>query len=116
MTTIPVPIHHGSPAFRETEVGPFRITDVTFGPGTRIEPHYHDRPNVGVMLVGSFDLSFRSREFGCEPGTLFVEPAGEFPRPAARCWTGLPPRAIPTQCTSPGESRANAKCGTTSRS
>jgi AraC family transcriptional regulator len=50
---------------------------VEFGPASRIEPHHHDRPNIGVMLGGSFDLSFASRGFACEPGALFVEPAGE---------------------------------------
>ncbi len=77
MTSTPVPIHHGSPRFHELEVGAFRITDVEFGPESRIEPHHHDRPNIGVMLGGSFDLIFNNRGFDCEPGTLFVEPAGE---------------------------------------
>jgi AraC family transcriptional regulator len=77
MITTPVPIHHGSPRFHEAEVGPFRITDVEFGPQSRIEPHHHDRPNIGVMLGGSFNLAFASRGFDCEPGVLFVEPAGE---------------------------------------
>jgi AraC-like DNA-binding protein len=72
-----VPIHHRSPRFQEREVGPFRITSVGFESGSRIEPHYHDRPNLGVMLQGSFDLSFGSRRFDCKPGTLFLEPAGE---------------------------------------
>jgi len=77
MVSTPVPIYHGSPRFHEMEVGPFRITDVEFGPRTRIEPHHHDRPNIGVMLGGSFDLAFSSQGFACEPGALFVEPAGE---------------------------------------
>lgn len=72
-----VPIHHRSPRFQEREIGPFRITSVGFESGSRIEPHYHDRPNLGVMLEGSFDLSFGSRHFDCKPGTLFLEPAGE---------------------------------------
>ena len=72
-----VPIYHGSPRFWEVEVGPFRITDVRFGAGSRVEPHHHDRPNIGVMLGGSFDLSFGSLSFACEPGAVFVEPAGE---------------------------------------
>lgn len=72
-----VPIYHGSPWFQETEVGPFRITDVRFEAGSRIDPHHHDRPNIGVMLGGSFDLAFRSRSFACKAGALFIEPAGE---------------------------------------
>jgi AraC family transcriptional regulator len=77
-TTVPsVPIHHGSPRFQEIEAGPFRITEVRFGAGGRIEPHYHDRPNIGVMLGGSFDLAFETRSFSCEPGSVFVEPAGD---------------------------------------
>jgi len=77
MVSTPVPIHHGSPWFQELDAGPFRVTDVEFGPASRIEPHHHDRPNIGVMLGGSFDLAFASRGFACEPGVLFVEPAGE---------------------------------------
>ena len=72
-----VPIHHLSPRFHEVEVGPFRITSAGFDPDGRIEPHYHDRPNLGVMLEGSFDLAFGSRYFDCKAGTLFLEPAGE---------------------------------------
>jgi AraC family transcriptional regulator len=72
-----VPIHHRSPRFQELEAGPFRVTSVEFEARSRIEPHSHDRPNLGVMLEGSFDLAFGSRSFACEPGTLFLEPAGE---------------------------------------
>ena len=72
-----VPLHHLSPHFHEVEIGPFRITHARFNAQNRIEPHYHDRPNLGVMLAGSFDLSFGARHFNCEPGTLFLEPAGE---------------------------------------
>ncbi len=73
----PVPIFYGSPRFHEAEVGSFRITDLEFGPGSRLEPHHHDRPNIGVILSGSFDLSFGFRGFDCGPGVLFVEPAGD---------------------------------------
>jgi AraC family transcriptional regulator len=59
------------------DVGPFRVTIANFHARSRIDPHYHDRPNLGVMLAGSFDLSFGARSFDCEPGTLFLEPAGE---------------------------------------
>jgi AraC family transcriptional regulator len=72
-----VPIHHRSPRFSETTAGPFRITSVCFESGGVIEPHHHDRPNVGVMLDGSFDLTFGNRQYECTPGTLFIEPAGE---------------------------------------
>ena len=72
-----VPLHHLSPRFHEVEIGPFRITSARFKARNRIEPHYHDRPNLGVMLAGSFDLSFGTRSFACDPGTVFLEPAGE---------------------------------------
>ena len=75
--TRPVPIHHQSSRFFELEVGPFRVTELGFPAGSRIEPHHHERPNVGVILGGSFDLGFGMRTFACEPGTAFVEPAGE---------------------------------------
>jgi AraC family transcriptional regulator len=72
-----VPLHHQSPHFHEVEIGPFRVTSARFNAQSRIEPHYHDRPNLGVMLAGSFDLTFGARHFDCDQGTLFLEPAGE---------------------------------------
>jgi AraC family transcriptional regulator len=72
-----VPIHHRSPRFSETTVGAFRVTNAGFDCGCVIEPHYHDRPNIGVMLEGSFDLTFGTRTFACTPGIVFIEPAGE---------------------------------------
>jgi AraC family transcriptional regulator len=72
-----VPLHHQSPQFHEVDIGPFRVTSARFNAASRIEPHYHDRPNLGVMLAGSFDLLFGAHRFDCEPGTLFFEPAGE---------------------------------------
>lgn len=72
-----VPLHHQSPQFHEMEIGPFRVTRARFMAHGRIDPHYHDRPNLGVMLTGSFDLAFGRRQFACTPGTLFLEPAGE---------------------------------------
>jgi AraC family transcriptional regulator len=74
----PVPIEYGSQRFRQREVGPYQITHVRLGPESRIEPHYHERPNVGIMLSGCFDLAFTGHAAtSCEPGVLFVEPAGE---------------------------------------
>ncbi len=58
-------------------MGPFRITEVEFGAHDRIPPHHHDRPNIGVMLGGSFDLAFDRRGFACGQGTVFLEPAGD---------------------------------------
>ena len=81
-TTLPpgqaVPIQFGSRGFRQLDVGPFQITHVRLTALATIEPHYHERPNLGVMLQGSFDLSFRgSRSASCTMGYLFIEPAGE---------------------------------------
>ena len=73
-----VPIQFGSRGFRQLEVGPFQITHVRLSALATIEPHYHERPNLGVMLQGSFDLGFRgSRTAACTSGYLFIEPAGE---------------------------------------
>ena len=73
-----VPIQFGSRGFRQLEVGPFQLTHVRLSALSTIEPHYHERPNLGVMLQGSFDLSFRgSRSASCTNGYLFIEPAGE---------------------------------------
>lgn len=73
-----VPIQFGSRGFRQLEVGPFQITHVQLSALATIGPHYHERPNLGVMLQGSFDLSFKgSRTAPCTGGYLFIEPAGE---------------------------------------
>lgn len=73
-----VPIQFGSRGFHQLEVGPFQITHVRLSALATIEPHYHERPNLGVMLQGSFDLSFRgTRTAACTSGYLFIEPAGE---------------------------------------
>jgi AraC family transcriptional regulator len=59
------------------EVGPFRVNDAAFDAQVTIEAHHHDRPNLGVMLRGSFDLTMGGRSFECDQGSLFFEPAGE---------------------------------------
>lgn len=82
-----VPICFGSPKFHEVELGPFRVTEAWFRPAFLVEAHHHDRPNLAMMLDGSFHLSFsRSRhanEIG--PGTWFTEPAGDTHCNCVRC-------------------------------
>ena len=82
-----VPIAFTSPRYRELELGPFRVTDAWFVPGSTIERHYHDRPNLAVMLDGSFQLRFSSGTHGGEidAGVCFTEPAGETHCNCVRC-------------------------------
>jgi AraC family transcriptional regulator len=60
----------------------FTCTHAWFPPGTSLTPHIHDCATFGVILEGSFDLTFtspsiRRRALACPPGTVFTEPAGE---------------------------------------
>jgi AraC family transcriptional regulator len=77
-----VPVTMGSPRFVTNEIERFRCTHAWFAPGTDLEPHNHDRATFGVILEGSFDLTFtnpaiRRRPLECRPATVFTEPAGE---------------------------------------
>ena len=77
-----VPITMGGPRFVTNEFERFHCTHAWFAPGTDLEPHIHDRATFGVMLEGSFDLTFtsaaiRRRPLECRSGTVFTEPAGE---------------------------------------
>lgn len=72
-----VPVTLGSPRFRATDVGAFRVTEAWFPPGLELPPHVHERPILGVMLDGSFDDAFVRRTYACPAGTVFTEPGGE---------------------------------------
>ena len=79
MSTPPknVPVTHGSPEFRTTDLGAFSVTEAWFPPGQRLPRHTHDRATFGVMLQGSFELTLVGRSFSCQPASVFLEPAGE---------------------------------------
>lgn len=72
-----VPVTHKSPRFRSVAIDGYAVIDAWFPPGTRIEPHIHERACFAVMLSGSFNLAFRRRTFSCTPSSVFVEPLGE---------------------------------------
>lgn len=66
----------------QRDLGPLRLTHASFPPGARLASHIHDRATFGVMLSGGFDLRFASpaltrRDYACEAGRIFTEPAGE---------------------------------------
>jgi AraC family transcriptional regulator len=72
-----VPVTMGARHARESEAGPFRLTDARFPAGERLDRHSHDRVTFAVMLEGSFDLLIGGRRLACPAGTVFTEPAGE---------------------------------------
>ena len=72
-----VPVTLGSPDSTALDVGDFNLVHARFPAGAFLPPHVHERATFGVMLTGGFDLAFPGRRFGCAPGSVFVEPAGE---------------------------------------
>jgi AraC family transcriptional regulator len=73
-----IPVSDGSQSAQMLEVGAFLLTSARFPRSSTIPPHTHDRPCVGFMLGGSFDLTFPGRRtHQCVPGSVFIEPAGE---------------------------------------
>jgi AraC family transcriptional regulator len=71
----PVPVSMGSERSSTVALKDFHVTDARFPPGALLEPHVHERATFGVMVEGSFDLSFPSRTYACTPGIVFTEPA-----------------------------------------
>lgn len=77
-----VPVTMGSPRSLTADLERFSCTHAWFPPHAALQPHIHDRATFGVILGGSFDLTFtngamRRRAFECLAGTVFTEPAGE---------------------------------------
>ena len=72
-----VPVTLGSPRFRTASIPGCGIVHAWFPAGTVLEPHIHEHATMAVMLRGSFDLGFASRNYACMPTSVSVEPAGE---------------------------------------
>jgi AraC family transcriptional regulator len=77
ITTRPVPVTMGSPAFRSLELDGFTVIEAWFPAGEYLARHTHDRACVAVMLEGSFDLAIGGRVHHCPPTAVATEPAGE---------------------------------------
>jgi AraC family transcriptional regulator len=77
ISTRPVPVTMGSPAFRSLELDGFDVIEAWFPPGEYLSRHTHDRACVAVMLEGSFDLAMGGRVHHCPPTAVATEPAGE---------------------------------------
>ncbi len=77
ISTRPVPVTMGSPAFRSLDLDGFAVIEAWFPAGEYLARHTHDRPCVAVMLEGSFDLSIGGRVHHCPPTAVAMEPAGE---------------------------------------
>ena len=72
-----VPVTLGSPRFATTALPGVDVVHAWFPPGAVLESHVHEHATLAVMLEGSFDLCFTTREHACVPSTVSVEPAGE---------------------------------------
>lgn len=69
------PVTHGV-THRATEVGPFRLTETSHGPHTRLERHRHAHPAATFVLRGRFLEDFGSgRHHDCEAMSVLVKPA-----------------------------------------
>lgn len=67
----------GSPKAHSVSMGPFKVTEAWFPSELELAPHRHERTSFGIMLEGSFDLSFTGKMFECIPSTVFTEPLGD---------------------------------------
>lgn len=72
-----VPLTMGCQHSRAVDVGPFKVTEARFAPNVVLPPHVHDRTTFGVMLEGSFDLTFAGASYDCSSSIVFTEPLGE---------------------------------------
>lgn len=72
-----VPVTMGAAGQATLDLEGLKVASVRFEPDRVLERHTHERPTVGIMLRGSFDLAFRRHELDCTPFTLFTEPGGE---------------------------------------
>jgi AraC family transcriptional regulator len=77
ISTRPVPVTMGSPAFRSMDLDGFAVIEAWFPAGAHLARHTHDRACVAVMLEGSFDLAMGGRVHHCPPTAVATEPAGE---------------------------------------
>ncbi len=75
-----VPVSMGSIGFQRLDTYGVRVTHARFPAAASIELHAHDRPTLGVVLEGGFDLFFSSgrhrRQFECVDGCVYGEPTG----------------------------------------
>ena len=58
------------------EVAGVIITETEHQPGSRLDFHDHEAPNLNFVIEGSHWERFRSREMHCVPGSIIVKPAG----------------------------------------
>lgn len=72
-----VPLTMGCRHSRAEDLGPFTVTEARFAPNVVLPPHIHDRTTFGVMLEGSFDLTFAGASYDCSSSAIFTEPVGE---------------------------------------
>ena len=69
------PVTHGV-THGTTEIGPFRLTETSHGPHTRLERHRHAHPAVTFVLRGRFLEDFGSgRHHDCGVMSVLVKPA-----------------------------------------
>jgi AraC family transcriptional regulator len=77
MTPSMVPVSHGSPAFRASEVAGFRVVAASFPAGLRLPEHAHERATFAVVVEGGFEKHLVRGTQQCRPWTVIGEPAGE---------------------------------------
>jgi len=72
----PVPVTHGSPAFRSIATDDFRVTDAAFAPGLILPRHAHEHAILSVIVRGGYDLGIDGQHLDCDAGVCLVEPSG----------------------------------------
>jgi len=67
----------GAPDVHELDVGILRVSHARFPGGQILQPHYHPRACVSMILEGAFSQRFPGRVFECGPGAVLVKPPEE---------------------------------------
>ena len=68
----------------------FVLTETTHPPNRILPQHYHQHPNLSLVLSGSFTESVHRNSLECGPQSLLIKPAGEphsnqYGRKGVRC-------------------------------
>lgn len=70
-------IRQGSGQLVGVDVGKFRVSDAFFPPQLRLDSHYHPRACFAVVLEGSVDKVFHTKEYALPTSTVVTMPPEE---------------------------------------
>jgi AraC family transcriptional regulator len=62
---------------RQKQIGPFRLIEKSYSPGTVLAKHEHATEYVSFLLMGGYDETVRMEERSCPSGTVIWHPRNE---------------------------------------